>query len=103
MPETLSTRARAHLRGLAHHLEPTVLVGQDGITDAVCRAASIALEDHELIKVKLTSGFVGDRKEAAGQLAERTGAVLAQLIGRVVVLYRRRAREVPKKKRIKLP
>ncbi|MFY0536695.1 YhbY family RNA-binding protein [Nannocystis pusilla] len=66
------------------------------------RATSIALEDHELIKVKLGQNFPGERVEAAEELAAQTGAAAVQVIGRVVVLYRRRSREDPKRPRIEL-
>lgn len=103
MPVTLSPRARAHLKSLAHALDPVVQVGTSGLTEEIVRATQIALEDHELIKVKLGKAFVGDRKEAARELAERTDAALAQTIGKVVVLYRPRGREDARRPRIKLP
>jgi RNA-binding protein len=80
-----------------------VIVGADGLTEAVCSATQVALEDHELVKVRLGAGFTGDRREAAHQLAAATRSALAQLVGRVVVLYRRRARDDAKRPRIVLP
>jgi RNA-binding protein len=84
----LSSRDRAHLRSLAHHLEPVVRLGAEGLTEGVVGATSTALEEHELIKVRFGPGFVGDRRSGARELAEATGAKLVQLIGRVAVLYR---------------
>lgn len=100
---TLTTRARARLRSLAHSLAPVVQVGAEGLTPAVQRATSVALEDHELVKIKLGQGFTGEREEAAQSLAEQTDAALVQVIGRVVVLYRRRCKDDPKRPRIELP
>lgn len=99
----VSSRARAHLRSLAHHLAPVVRVGAEGITSALVEATSAALEEHELIKVRIGQGFAGDRREAARQLAAATRADLTQIIGRVVVLYRPRARDLPNRPRIVLP
>nr|WP_276599590.1 ribosome assembly RNA-binding protein YhbY [Nannocystis sp. SCPEA4] len=99
----LGAHSRAFLKSLAHHLAPVVQVGVEGISPEVVRAASIALEDHELIKVKLGQNFEGERNEAAEELAEQTGSAAVQVIGRVVVLYRRRSRDDPKKPRIELP
>ena len=101
--QPLSARARAHLKSLAHGLAPLVQVGGDGLTPAVARAASIALEDHELIKVKLGQAFEGEREAAALDLAGQTSAQVVQVIGRVVVLYRRRSKDDPKRPRIVLP
>jgi RNA-binding protein len=87
----LSSRARAHLRSLAHHLEPVVRLGAEGLTEGVVEATSTALEEHELIKVRFGPGYAGDRRLGADELAAAAGARLVQVIGRVAVLYRRPA------------
>lgn len=99
----LSARVRAYLKSLAHGLAPLVQVGAEGVTPAVGRAASVALEQHELIKIRLGQGYEGERDDAAKELAELTGASLVQVIGRIVVLYRRRSKDDPKRARIVLP
>ncbi len=99
----LSARARAHLKSLAHGLAPLVQVGSEGITPAVGRAASIALEQHELIKIRLGQAYEGERDEAGAQLVEITASQLVQVIGRIVVLYRRRSKDDPKRSRIVIP
>lgn len=86
---TLNGKQRRALRALGHHLEPVVLVGQSGVTDGVVAAVEQALEDHELIKVKVNEG-PEDRKEAAVKLSEATGSELAQVLGRTVLLYKKR-------------
>lgn len=101
-PPTLTTRARAHLRSLAHHLEPIVQVGADGVSEALVEAVDVALAQHELIKVRIGSNAEGDRKEIAGELAAAARADLTQVIGRVVVLYRPRPSS-DKRPRITLP
>lgn len=85
----LTGKQRRALRALGHHLEPVVLVGQNGVTDAVVAAVDQALHDHELIKVKINEG-PEDRKEAGQRLAEATGAELAQLLGRTALLFKKR-------------
>lgn len=103
---SISSRARAHLRSLAHGLRPVVQVGADGLTEPVIRATVEALAEHELIKVKLGQGFVGERRQAARELAEAAEADLTQVIGRVVVLYRPRPENDPRnaeKPRILMP
>lgn len=88
-----------HLRALGHELEPVVMVGKEGITEGLVKATSAALLTHELIKVKVQSEAPVDRKDAASQLAEAADAVLAQVLGRTFLLYRRH----PKKPKIRLP
>lgn len=102
-PQPISTRARAHLRSLAHHLEPVLQIGHDGLTESVLEQAQVLLERHELIKVKVAQGYEGDRRELARELAAALTADLTQTIGRVVVLYRPRKKKDPKRPPIELP
>jgi RNA-binding protein len=95
----LSDSQRRHLRGLAHHLKPVVMVGQDGLKASVLAEVDAALTAHELIKVKVAAA---DREERAALIAEITataGAELVQSIGHVAALFRRNL----KKRRIALP
>jgi RNA-binding protein len=85
----LTGKQRRHLRGLGHHLEPVVIVGQSGVTEGVIAAVEQALADHELIKVKIHEG-PEDRHEAAEKLAQSTGAELAQLLGRTALLFKKK-------------
>lgn len=95
----LSGKQRQHLRALAHHLDPVVQVGHDGLTEAVLAQIDEALEAHELIKVRLGTECPVPRDEAATQIAAGARAEIAQIIGRIVVAYRRR----PKKTKLALP
>ncbi|PLY00428.1 MAG: ribosome assembly RNA-binding protein YhbY [Desulfuromonas sp.] len=76
------------LRGLGHHLQPTVMVGKEEISAQLIKAADEALSTHELIKVKLQEGCLLDRKEVAAQLAAATGSEIAQVLGKTFLLYR---------------
>lgn len=93
MSTPLTGKQRSYLRGLAHHLDPVVLVGAAGVTEAVKAKVLQELENHELIKVRVDAdGPVGAR-DLAQPLADATGAHLAQRIGRMIVLYKRRAKD----------
>ncbi|MBM64630.1 MAG: ribosome assembly RNA-binding protein YhbY [Myxococcales bacterium] len=96
---SLLPKQRRYLRGLAHGLSPSVQVGANGLTDAVCQATDVALEAHELIKVKVGKETGIDRKEAIGTLAQRTASEAVAVIGRVWILYRPRGEDP----RIQLP
>lgn len=78
---------RRVLRRLAHPLRPVVQLGGEGLTDALLGAVDRALEDHELIKLKLV-GERDERRPLAEDVALRTGSALAGLVGRVAILYR---------------
>ncbi len=76
------------LRGLGHHLNPVVMIGKEEVNEAVINATDEALSAHELIKIKLQEGCLGDRKEVAEELATATGSEIAQILGRTILLYR---------------
>jgi RNA-binding protein len=99
MTLAMTGKDRRYLRGLAHQMSPIVIVGQRGLTDAVVRQVDTALNDHELIKVRLGAECPLDRDDAAAALGERTGCELAGSIGRVLILYRAH----PERPRIVLP
>ena len=95
----LTGKQARYLRGLAHPLKPVVIVGEKGVTAEVVEAAREALEHHELIKVKVAGADRDDVREAAESLVSATGAALAQVIGKTLVLYKARS----KKPEIRLP
>ncbi len=84
----LTGKQARYLRGLGHHLKPVVFIGKEEVNEAVLAAVEEALNTHELIKVKLQDGCLSDRKEVAGELAERSAAAIAQILGRTILLYR---------------
>ncbi|HLV68056.1 MAG TPA: ribosome assembly RNA-binding protein YhbY [Polyangiaceae bacterium] len=87
----LTGKQRRYLRALAHDQKPVVQVGKTGLRPSVVEAVEKSLVTHELIKVKVASDSEQTPEEVAHALEEQTGAHLAQIIGRVLVLYRRRA------------
>lgn len=86
---TLTQNQKKHLRRLGHGLQPVVLIGQQGLTDAVAAETASALAAHELLKVKARVGDRDLRAEILSSLAERTQAELIQTIGNVGLLYKK--------------
>ena len=84
------------LRQLGHKLKPVVTVAGNGLSDAVNREIERALNDHELIKVKLVIGDRDSRNALTDQLCQTTGATLVQQVGNMVLLLRRVDRPNPK-------
>ncbi|BCR04985.1 RNA-binding protein [Desulfuromonas versatilis] len=76
------------LRGLGHHLKPVVMIGKSEISEKLLESVEEALLAHELIKVKLQEGCDLDRHEVAEILVGHTGAAVAQLLGKTILLYR---------------
>ncbi|MDQ3266484.1 MAG: ribosome assembly RNA-binding protein YhbY [Myxococcota bacterium] len=88
----LKGKDRRELRGMGHHLSPVVQIGQNGVTEGVIGATRQALEDHELIKVKIGDG-PEDRHEAAEHLARETKSEIAQVLGKTALLFKKRAKD----------
>ncbi len=84
----LSNSQIKFLRAKAHPLKVTVTVGNKGITPALVDETQVALNAHELIKVKLPAVDKKDKKSLLAQLTDQTAAAQVQLIGRVGILYR---------------
>jgi len=80
-------------RASAHNLNPVVMIGQAGLTQAVLAELEIALDVHELIKVKVRAEKP-ERLEISEKMCAETGAQLIQSIGQVVVLYRKNPNKV---------
>jgi RNA-binding protein len=87
----LTGRQRRHLRALGQRLAATLHVGHEGVTEAVVRQADEQLAARELVKVRIAENAPQDRHATAEALAARTGAALAQVLGRTALLYRARA------------
>ena len=85
---TLTPAERKHLRGQAHHLDPVVLVGAEGLTAAVLKETDGALKAHGLIKVRMFSDQRDEREQALRRLADALGAAPVQHIGKLLVLWR---------------
>ena len=75
-------------RALAHHLDPVVMVGQEGLTPAVIKAIDQALNAHGLIKVRVLSEDRSLRETMLLSLAEDLNAAPIQHIGKLLVLWR---------------
>lgn len=84
----ISASQKRHLRTLGHHLKPVVWIGQHGLRDAVLEEIALALDSHELIKIKIAAER-DERKSITESVCEATGAELIQSIGQVAVLFRR--------------
>jgi len=91
MAAALSNPQKRYLRGLAHGLKPVLLVGAKGITDNLVAEAGVALDHHELVKVRIAAGDRELRDLWIGELCERADASLVARIGNVAVLYKRNA------------
>lgn len=84
----LTPAERKEKRADAHHLDPVVLIGGDGLTPAVVKETDAALNAHGLIKVRVFSDERETRDTIFTTLADRLNAAPIQHIGKLLVLWR---------------
>jgi putative YhbY family RNA-binding protein len=84
----LSVAERKAHRSEAHHLDPVVMIGNDGLTPAVRKETNAALNAHGLIKVRVLGDDREKREAMYQQLADELGAAPIQHIGKLLVLWR---------------
>ncbi len=87
----LSKKQKTSLRSLAHAKKPVVMIGSSGLSDNIFAALEEALDRHELVKIKISSGDREERENIVLQLIEKSGAEKIQRIGNMLTLYRRNA------------
>ena len=91
----MDNATRRKLRGIAHHLDPIVTVGDGGVSDALLAELERALVDHELVKVRMHHERE-DRDTIRDALCEAARCELVQQIGKTITLYRANPKANPK-------
>jgi RNA-binding protein len=89
MPNTLTNPQKRYLKGLAHDLRPVILVGTKGVSAALLAELDSALEQHELVKVKVAAEDRETRDAWINHLIEASQAGLVARIGNIAVMFRR--------------
>ncbi len=84
----LTGKQKRHLRALGHNLKPLILIGKREVEESLITETSVALDRHELVKVKLLESCMLDRRESSRILADACNAEIAQVLGRTFLLYR---------------
>jgi RNA-binding protein len=86
---SLTPNQKRQLKSLAHHLKPVVMIGQHGLSENVLKEIEIALDAHELIKVRISGSEREERLEMINRVTEQCRSELVQTIGHVAVFFRR--------------
>jgi len=90
----LTPAQRQFLKGLAHARQPVVMIGNQGLTAAVLKEVDLALNAHELVKIKAATDEPDTRRAWMEEICATTGAAPVQQIGKVLVIYRAAAKPV---------
>ncbi|KAA8728338.1 MAG: ribosome assembly RNA-binding protein YhbY [Ewingella americana] len=84
----LNNKQKQYLKGLAHPLKPVVMLGNNGLTEGVLAEIELALQHHELIKVKVAAEERETKTLIVDAIVRETKASNVQVIGNILVLYR---------------
>ena len=87
------------LKGVAHNLEASVLIGMDGLSEGLVASAREALARHGIIKAKMTPRTRLDNEDMAVELAWAIGGQVIQRVGKTAVIFRPDVPLVPPGKR----
>jgi putative YhbY family RNA-binding protein len=96
------TERKVH-RALAHHLDPVVMIGNDGLTPSVLKEIDLALNSHGLIKVRVLGDDRNQRESMFHELADQLGAAPIQHIGKLLIFWRPQPEKEKKSDQEKMP
>jgi len=85
----LSSAQKKDLKRIGHHLKPVVIVSEQGASEGVLSELERALNDHELIKIRLSVADRDAKQALITQICQASGAELVQVIGKMAILLRR--------------
>lgn len=94
----LSNKQKQFLKAKAHELKPIILLGGNGLTEGVMAEIDLALEHHELIKVKVPSIDRDEKVAIMDAIVREAKAQKVQVIGHILVIYR-----AAKEKKLHIP
>ena len=98
--KNLNSLQRSYLKGMAHHLEPMIHIGKNGLTDGTIHAINTALAANELIKIKFRE-FKNDKQELADKITTETLSHIVGIIGHTLIIFKQNPN--PEKQEYKLP
>ncbi|AZQ83683.1 ribosome assembly RNA-binding protein YhbY [Colwellia sp. Arc7-635] len=94
----LNNKQIQYLKGLAHSLKPVVLLGNNGLTEAVVAEVDFALNHHELIKIKIPTDDRENKALIVDAICRETNSTKVQVIGKTLIIFR-----ATEEKKIRIP
>lgn len=87
---SITTKFKQQLKAKAHKLKPIVFIGMNGLSENVKNEIDRALNDHELIKIRIQESDRVLRKELFQEICNTANAEALQLIGNIGIIYRKK-------------
>ena len=84
----LTNNQKKYLRSLAHNLKPVVMVGKQGLSEALLLELQSSMEVHELLKIKVRAASREEKQAMIEKIVAFSQAAIVQVIGSVLVIYR---------------
>lgn len=92
----ISQAQKKQFRTIGHNLNPVVTIGESGLSTNVKKELNRALEDHELIKVKIPAGERSEKQKLIDELCGSENCELIQKVGNMILIYRAAKKPNPK-------
>lgn len=89
----ITTKQRAYLRSIAQNYDSTMQIGKDALKDESLKQIEDMLSKRELVKINVLKNCDNDVKDLANNICEKIGCDIVQVIGRVLVFYKRSNRK----------
>lgn len=91
----LSNQQKKQFRAIGHKLKPVVTIAGNGLSESVVKELERAINDHELIKVKLNVGAREEKATILKQISQLIGSTTVQEIGNIALIYKPSAKPDP--------
>ncbi|MCH4169297.1 MAG: ribosome assembly RNA-binding protein YhbY [Streptococcaceae bacterium] len=86
---SLTSKQKKYLKSQAHHLNPIVQIGKNGLNNEIKTNIRQALDARELIKIVLLQNTDEDIDEVAEILEVQLSLTVVQKIGKIIVAYKK--------------
>ena len=94
--KNLNSSQRSYLKSQAHHLEPVIYIGKNGLTDGTIHSINTALSSKELIKIKFRE-FKDNKQKISKKIVTETLSLIVGIIGHTLILFKRNFEPVKQK------
>ena len=85
--KNITSSQRSYLKSKAHHLDPIIFIGKNGVVDGTIHSIMLSLDARELIKVKFRE-FKDDKKKISEQIASQTDSIIIGIVGHTLILFK---------------